>query len=249
MKPRVTRLPLLIVVLIYFLVPTLSQADVAIPTAQGRLTDLTGTLPIELEADLEARLDSFAKRTGAQLVGLIVPSTKPETVDAYAMRVVETWKPGQKGKDNGVLLLVAKDDRALRIEVGRGLEGTLTDVTARRIIDEAITPAFRRGEFGHGVSLGIDRIMSVVEGTEWSAPPDANRSSEEGNWDQAIFLAFAGWFSLIFVAGVFWPRRSSHYAVGGSSSWDSTTSSSDSDSSSSFDSGGDFGGGGASGSW
>jgi uncharacterized protein len=143
-------------------------AEIAIPAPQGRVTDLTGTLTNEVDAELEARLDAFAMRTGAQLVVLMLPTTGPENIEAFSMRVVEDWKPGQKGKDNGVLLVVAKEDRRIRIEVGYGLEATLTDIAARRIIAGDIKPAFKRGEFVEGITRGIERIMQTVDGNELS---------------------------------------------------------------------------------
>jgi uncharacterized protein len=104
---------------------------------------------------------------------LLVPSTAPEPIESYAIRVVDAWKLGRAGSDDGALLLVAKDDRRVRIEVGRGLEGALTDLAANRIIDETIVPRFRAGEFARGIDAGVDRILSVIEGEP--LPPPAPR--------------------------------------------------------------------------
>ena len=101
---------------------------------------------------------------------LIVPTTAPETIEQYSIRVAEAWKIGRKKIDDGALLVVAKNDHKLRIEVGYGLEGALTDVTARRIIDEIITPKFRSGDFAGGISAGVDRIIGVIDGEPLPAP-------------------------------------------------------------------------------
>jgi len=133
-----------------------------IPPLTARVTDLTQTLNATERGALEAKLADWEARTTNQLAVLLVPSTQPEPIEAYAIRVADAWKIGRKGSDNGVLLVVAKNDRKVRIEVGYGLEGTLTDVTSRRIIAESIAPAFRDGRFGAGLEAGTDRIISVV---------------------------------------------------------------------------------------
>ena len=105
---------------------------------------------------------AWERDTGAQMVVLVVPSTKPEPIETYSIRVAEAWKVGRKGQDNGVLFLVAKDDHKMRLEVGYGLEGVLTDVTSRRIIAEDVAPLFRQNQFAAGINAGADRVMSVV---------------------------------------------------------------------------------------
>jgi uncharacterized protein len=133
-----------------------------VPPLRARVTDLTQTFtPAQTQA-LDAKLADWEARTANQLVVLMVPTTQPEPIEAYSIRVAEAWKIGRKGNDNGVVLLVAKNDRKMRIEVGYGLEGTLTDVTARRIIAENIAPSLRDGRFAAGIDAGVDRIISVV---------------------------------------------------------------------------------------
>jgi uncharacterized protein len=145
-----------------------------IPALSSRVTDLTATLaPAERQA-LEAKLAAWEQQTGNQLAVLLVPSTQPEPIEAYAIRVAEAWKIGRKGQDNGALLLVAKNDRKLRIEVGYGFEGVLTDATSKRIIAETITPLFRQGQFAAGINAGVDRIIGVV-GKGEALPPAAQR--------------------------------------------------------------------------
>jgi uncharacterized protein len=145
-------------------------ADVAVPPLVGRVVDETGTLSSDEIASLNQTLRNFEARKGSQVAVLIVPTTAPEAIEQYSLRVAETWKFGRKKIDDGALLVVAKDDRRLRIEVGYGLEGALTDVTSKRIIDEIITPRFRSGDFAGGISSGVDRIIRVVDGESLPAP-------------------------------------------------------------------------------
>src|SRR3954452_23423499 len=145
-------------------------ADVAVPPLTGRVVDKTGTLSSGDIATLDQTLKNFEARKGSQVAVLIVPTTQPETIEQYSLRVAESWKIGRKKIDDGAILVVAKDDRKLRIEVGYGLEGALTDVTAKRIIDQVITPKFRSGDFAGGISDGVNRILRVVDG-EPLAPP------------------------------------------------------------------------------
>ncbi len=158
------------------LVASVALADVAVPPLKARVTDLTGTLSSAQSSALEQKLAAFEQRKGAQVAVLIVPTTEPETIEQFGIRVVDAWKLGRKGVDDGALLLVAKDDRALRIEVGRGLEGVLTDATTNRIIDEIIAPHFRNGDFAGGIDAGVDRILAVIDGEPLPAPePRWNR--------------------------------------------------------------------------
>jgi len=148
-------------------------ADVAVPPLSGRVVDQTGTLSGGDIAALTQELKDLETRKGSQVAVLIVPTTQPETIEQYSIRVAEAWKIGRKKIDDGALLVVAKNDRKLRIEVGYGLEGALNDVTAKRIIDEVITPKFRSGDFAGGISAGIDRIVGVIDGEPLPAPAPA----------------------------------------------------------------------------
>jgi uncharacterized protein len=145
------------------------------------VTDLTGTLSASERQVLEAKLADWEARTTDQLAVLIVPTTKPETIEGYSIRVAEAWKIGQKGKDNGAILLIAKDDKQIRIEVGYGLEGVLTDLTSHRIITETIAPLFSKGQFAAGINAGVDRIIGVVgEGKPLPAAEPRRRPSTHG---------------------------------------------------------------------
>lgn len=146
------------------------QGLVAVPQLTARVTDLTGTLTPDQASSLEAKLAAFEQAKGSQVAVLIVPTTQPEDIAQYSIRVVDQWRLGRGKVDDGVLLLVAKDDRRMRIEVGRGLEGALPDATANRIIQQDITPAFKRGDFYGGISTGVDRILRVIEGEPLPEP-------------------------------------------------------------------------------
>jgi uncharacterized protein len=177
----------------------LAAAEVAIPPLKARVIDLTGTLNEQQRSALEQTLQEFESRKGAQVAVLMVPSTQPETVEQYGVRVEESWKLGRKGVDDGVLLLVAKNDRKLHIEVGYGLEGVLPDAVAKRIIDEDIVPRFKQGDLYGGIRAGVDRIMRVVEGESLPAPqarsPAQNVSSHIDWLIPAILVLF-------FVGGI-----------------------------------------------
>ena len=155
---------------LFLLALGLAWAQAALPPLTARVTDLSGTLTREQQAGLERMLQEFEARKGSQLAVLMVPSTAPEAIEQYALRVAEQWKIGRKKVDDGAILVVAKDDRALRIEVGYGLEGALNDATANRIIRELIVPRFREGDFYGGINAGLDRMMRVIDGEPLPAP-------------------------------------------------------------------------------
>lgn len=164
-------LSLSLFIALLLLVQALAQSTPAhIPPLTRPVTDLTATLTVEQSAQLEARLREFEHRKGSQIAVLIVPTTRPESIDQYAIRVAERWRIGRAKVDDGAILVVAKDDRALRIEVGYGLEGALNDATSKRIIDEIIVPRFRRGDFAGGINAGTDSMMKVIDGEPLPAP-------------------------------------------------------------------------------
>jgi uncharacterized protein len=164
-----------------------------IPPLTARVTDLTQTLAPAETAALEAKLADFEARTSNQLAVLVVPTTQPEPIESYALRVAEKWKIGRKGQDNGALFLIAKNDRKMRIEVGYGLEGTLTDVTARRIIAENVAPAFRENRFAAGITAGVDRIIAVVAEGKPLPPPKTENVRRPGSgfsFDTLLLILF-----------------------------------------------------------
>jgi len=160
-------------------------AQQSVPPLTAQVVDQTGTLTTEQNAALERKLREFELRKGAQIAVLMVRSTAPEPIEQYSLRVVEQWKLGRKKVDDGALLIVAKNDRALRIEVGYGLEGVLNDATAKRIVSDIIAPRFRDGDFYGGVNAGVDAMMGVIEGEPLPAPKKA-AASEAGNVGQAL---------------------------------------------------------------
>lgn len=155
-----------------------AQAEVAVPKLTQRVSDLTATLDASQIQALDARLAAFETGKGSQIAVLILPSTQPEAIEQFSIRVVEAWKLGRKGVDDGVLLLVAKEDRKLRIEVGYGLEGALNDATAKRIVSEIISPLFKQGDFYGGIDAGVNAIIKVIEG-EALPPPDSQSSGTD----------------------------------------------------------------------
>jgi uncharacterized protein len=160
-----------------------------VPPLAGRVIDQTGTLGAAEVQALDAQLAAIEQTRGAQVVVLMVPSTKPEDIAAYAQRVADAWKIGRREVGDGVLIVVAKNDRRVRIEVAKALEGAIPDLAASRIIGEAITPAFKTGDFAGGLRAGIERIDAGIAG-EGLPAPDARRHANGGfDWrDLAVFL-------------------------------------------------------------
>lgn len=169
-------------------------AEVAVPQLSRRVTDLTATLSAGQVDDLEARLAAFEAKKGSQIAVLIVPTTQPEDIAQYGIRVAEQWKIGRKNIDDGVVLIVAKDDRRMRIEVGYGLEGAIPDAIAKRVIAEVITPQFKAGAFYAGVDAGVQQLMRLIEG-EPLPPPVAPGGGGAGDAFLPLVVGgiFAGW--------------------------------------------------------
>jgi uncharacterized protein len=152
------------------LTPVLAQALAPVPQLTAPVTDLTGTLTPDQASALEAKLRAFERTKGSQVAVLIVPTTQPEEIEQYSIRVVDQWKLGRGKVDDGVLVLVALNDRKVRLEVGYGLEGALPDATANRIIQQDILPSFKRGDYYGGISTGVDRVMRVIDGEPLPEP-------------------------------------------------------------------------------
>jgi uncharacterized protein len=150
----------------------LASSQVPVPALAAHVTDLTGTLSAQVASNIDNRLAAFEAQKGSQIAVLIVPTTQPEEIEQFGIRVAEQWKLGRRNVDDGAILIVAKNDRRVRIEVGRGLEGALTDATSNRIIDEDITPRFKQGDFDGGIQAGVDRMIRVVSGEPLPPPPD-----------------------------------------------------------------------------
>jgi uncharacterized protein len=168
-----------------------AQGLAPIPKLDARVTDLTGTLTAEQQSGLDEKLAAFEARKGAQIVVLIVPTTHPEEIEQYSIRVVEQWRIGRKKVDDGVLLIVAKNDRRVRIEVGYGLEGALPDAIANRIIAETMRPLFAQNNYYGGISAGVDQIIRVVDGEALPAPDNTWHRSSAGRGSLLPFLFIA----------------------------------------------------------
>lgn len=174
-----------------------SAAQIEVPALRARVTDLTATLPATQLQALESKLAAFERERGSQVAVLLVPTTQPETIEQYAIRVAEQWKLGRAQQDDGVLLLIAKADRTLRIEVGQGLEGAIPDAVAKRIIEEQMLPRLRAGDFAGGVEAGIDAILGLIRGENLPAPAQAATSvgsAFEKALPMLFVLIFAGQF-------------------------------------------------------
>lgn len=171
-----------------------AQAVLPIPPLSARVIDQTGTLDASQIAALQERLAELERTKGSQVVVLMVPTTAPEDIASYANRVANSWKIGRRDIGDGVLLIVAKDDRTVRIEVAKTLEGAIPDLMAKRVIDGAITPGFKRGDFAGGLTDGVAQIAALVAGEGLPEPKADRRSSGGGlgQWtDVLVFALFA----------------------------------------------------------
>ena len=165
---------------------SLARAEIPVPPLTGRVVDLTHTLSPAAQARIDASLADLEKRKGSQIAVLIVPSTEGEDLAQFGIRVAEAWKLGRKGVDDGAILLVAKNDRRLRIEVGYGLEGAIPDAVAKRVVSDVIAPYFRRGDFAGGIEAGVDQLIKLVDG-EPLPPPKAEPSGTVGDIGTILF--------------------------------------------------------------
>lgn len=221
-------------------------ADQPVPSLNRRVTDLTSTLTPAQQAEIENTLYAFEQQKGSQVAVLIVPTTQPESIEQYSIRVASQWKLGRKGVDDGVLFLVAKNDRALRIEVGYGLEGALPDALCNRIIDGFVVPRFKEGDFFGGIREGVARIIGTIQGEPLPAPPSKGGGSTPFS-GLLIFFVFGVFILIQFISrllGISPPRsgrggwtsgRGGFGGLGGGGGFGGG--------------GGGFGGGGASGRW
>jgi uncharacterized protein len=164
-----------------------ARAQVAVPRFAALVNDPTATLSDSERAALEEKLRAFQARKGAQVAVLIVPTTEPEDIAEFGIRVADAWRVGRKDPDDGAILIVAKDDRRLRIEVGDGLEGVLTDVLSHRIIDEIIVPRFKQQDFAGGLNAGVDAMIKAIDGEPLPEP--------QKNWSRGV--GFEGWMFIV----------------------------------------------------
>lgn len=167
------------------------EAQIRLPGFEALVTDLTGTLTAQQQAALDEKLTAFEARRGAQVAVLMLFTTEPEDIAQFGIRLAEAWKVGRAGPDDGVILIVAKNDRAMRIEVGRGLEGALTDVTSSRIISDTIAPLFKQGDFYGGINAGVDQMIRIIDGEELPPPDKAWKSSDDSRIPWAALVVGA----------------------------------------------------------
>lgn len=215
---------------------------------EGRVTDRTRTLTPGEIAALDQKLAAFEKQTTNQIAVFLMPSLEGDSLEDFSIRLAEKWKIGQKGRNNGVILLIVKNEKKLRIEVGYGLEGALPDALAGSIIRDEIAPRFKSGHFYQGIDAGINAIMAATKG-EYKPPKKKDQGFQL--WIPLVFILVFGLFAVMSSVG-----RKRSYHSGGSRGW--TTGGgywgggggSFGDSGGGFSGGGgDFGGGGASGDW
>lgn len=173
-----------------------AAGEIAVPPLKARVTDLTGTLdPVQL-ASLEAEMRAFERKKGSQIAVLMLPSTQPEAIEQYSMRVAERWKIGRAKTDDGVILIIAKNDQRLRIEVGYGLEGAIPDVVAKRVIREVIAPHLLANDFYGGIRDGTEMLMKLIDGEKLPAPARAQTSTVDDY--QSLFVVL---LIVVVVAG------------------------------------------------
>lgn len=212
--PRLARLlAVLVLTLTGCAVMAPALAEVAVPPLRARVTDLTGTLSAEQRATLERELAEFEARKGSQIAVLLVPTTEPESIEQYGIRVGEAAKVGRKGVDDGAILIVAKNDRALRIEVGYGLEGAIPDAVAKRVVSEVIVPFFKQGDYYGGIHAGVQRLMRLIDGEPLPSP-----SARDPSWtgiEQALPFAFIAVFVLGGILRAIFGRLLGAVAAGG----------------------------------
>ena len=184
--------------------PCAAQGLQPIPQLTARVTDLTGTLTAEQQTALEQKLAAFESAKGAQLAVLLVPTTAPEEIEQYSIRVVEQWKLGRHKVDDGALLIIAKNDHHVRIEVGYGLEGVLTDAMCNRIISQTIRPAFRQGNYYGGVDAGLDQMMKLIEGEPLPPPEHDWQSGRRARGSTPLpLILFAVFIGSVVLRGIF----------------------------------------------
>jgi uncharacterized protein len=164
--------------------------DRPIPPLTGRVVDETETLTAEQKRALEAKLQAFEQRKGSQIAVLITGTTFPDPIESYSIRVADAWKIGRKGVSDGILVVVAKSDRAMRLEVGYGLEGAIPDAMARRLIEEVFIPGFREGNFYEGLDAGVDRMIKVVDGEPLPEVSQSNAGRGNPRSIESYFAVF-----------------------------------------------------------
>lgn len=183
--------------LAWIALPALAQGLLPVPALSARVIDQTGTLDAAQRSGLETKLAAFEQRKGSQIVVLMVPTTQPEDIASYAQRVGDAWKIGRKDVGDGLLVIVAKDDRKMRIATAKALEGAVPDLAAVRIIDEEMKPRFRNNDFAGGLNAAVDRLIGLVDGEPLPEPSRSSGGSSSGgdfDWENLAIFLFVGVF-------------------------------------------------------
>ncbi len=175
---------------------------VALPALSARVTDLTGTLDATQRGRLEAQLAAIDRAGRAQVAILMLPGTQPETIEAFSIRLAEAWKIGHKGADNGVLIIVAKNERQMRIEVGYGLEGAIPDAVARRIVAERMAPLFKQGDFFGGLRAAVEGLEQAGGGQPAAMPAELPPQAGTGSTGAEDSSLLPWLIPALFAAGV-----------------------------------------------
>jgi uncharacterized protein len=258
----------MLIALALMLGAVLSALALDFPVLSGRVVDEAGILDAATRAALTQKLADFETKSTDQLVVVTLKSLQGTSIEQFGVDLARHWQIGQKDKNNGVLLIVVPSERRVRIEVGRGLEGTLTDAISRLIIENGILPRFRANDFPGGISRGVDDIISVLTGdaAEWKQRAAPRRPNPAPTWDpfMVLFLLFFAFVLVYMIMGAVYGGRRKRWSddfvwsTGPGTSWTSDSSSGSSSGGGDFSGGGgggfsggggDFGGGGASGSW
>lgn len=211
---------LFIAALAWASLPALAQSLLPIPALTARVIDQTATLDAAQRSGLETKLAAFEQRKGSQIVVLMVPSTAPEDIASYTQRVGDTWKIGRKGVGDGLLVIVAKDDRKMRIATAKTLEGVVPDLAAVRIIDEEMKPRFRNNDFAGGLNAAVDRLIGLVDGEPLPEPSRSSSSSGSSSndgfdWENLAIFLFVGVFVGAPIARAILGKTMGSVAMGG----------------------------------
>ncbi|MFZ2197347.1 MAG: TPM domain-containing protein, partial [Thermodesulfovibrionales bacterium] len=199
-------------VVFFFLLFCVPVHALEVPKLQGYVNDYAGMISGQARAVLEQELQAFEQSDSTQIVVLTIPSLEGEALEEFSIKVAEQWKIGQQGKDNGIIVLVSKEDRKIRVEVGRGLEGQITDLMSGRIIDLVIMPKFKRGDFDGGLISGVHSLIDASRG-EFKADSSREPRRRNGQSRLLTFLIFGG-IAILVLGSVSRPAGAIGGAVG-----------------------------------
>jgi len=204
---------LILLVAVAGFAPAMAQQEVPVPQLTARVTDTSGTLDQGQKEALEAKLKALEENKGAQVFVLMVPTVQPDTVESYSRRVFDQWKVGRANVDDGILFLIAKNDRRMRLEVGYGLEGAVPDALASRIINDYVAPHFKTNDYAGGVNAGVTALVSLIENEALPAP-EKKPAGDGDEFDEGLFGALGPMLMFGFFLIAFFPPMISAVAAG-----------------------------------